>query len=95
MVPRVNTAVPDDQNPLPNLASPIPEYLQNAVDGLVFQLERSVMLQVQSITSLKCVNPSPRKPFSFFPRKHHGEASVAVLYSGGIDSAVLALLADR
>ena len=33
--------------------------MQAAVDGLVSQLERSVMLQVKSITSLKCVKPSP------------------------------------
>lgn len=79
-VPNVNAAVPDDQYPLPSLGAALPEYLQTAVDGLVSQLERSVMLQVKSITSLK---------------RHHNEASVGVLFSGGIDSAVLAFLADR
>jgi len=58
MVPRVNSVIPDDQYPPPNLTSGIPEYLQAAVDGLVSQLERSVMLQVKSITSLKCVKLS-------------------------------------
>lgn len=55
---RVNTAVPDDQYPAPNFTVAVPEYLQAAVDGLVSQLERSVMLQVKSITSLKYVKPS-------------------------------------
>jgi asparagine synthetase B (glutamine-hydrolysing) len=95
-VPRVNTVVPDDQYPQPNFAATVPGYLQAAVDGLVSQLKRSVMLQVKSITSLKCVNPSSsRKLFLTLSRKRHGEASVAVLFSGGIDSAVLALLADE
>ena len=35
-----------------------------------------------------------KEPFLVLSRKHHGEASVAVLFSGGIDSAVLAFLAD-
>ena len=65
-VPRVNTTVPDDQYPSPNLAAPIPEYLQVSVDGLVSQLERSVALQVKSITSLKCVQPSPRRNRSYY-----------------------------
>lgn len=95
-MPRVNTAVPDNQHPSPNFAGTIPEHLQTAVDDLVSQLRRSVMLQVKSITSLKCVKPSPlRQLSSVLSRKRHGEASVAVLYSGGIDSAVLAFLADR
>ncbi|KAF9654309.1 hypothetical protein BDM02DRAFT_3182121 [Thelephora ganbajun] len=79
-VPRVNVVVPHDQYPSPNLGAAIPEYLQAAVDNLVSQLERSVMLQVKSITSL---------------RKRYGEATVAILFSGGIDSAILAFLADR
>ena len=58
-MPKVNTAIPDEQYPSPNPTSGIPEYMQAAVDGLVSQLERSVMLQVKSITSLKCVKPSP------------------------------------
>ena len=62
----VNTTVPDDQYPLPNLAASIPECLQVAVDGLVSQLERSVMLQVKSISSLKCVIPSLRGKHSHF-----------------------------
>ena len=57
-VPRVNNTTPGDQYLSPNPASGIPEHLQAAVDGLVSQLERSVMLQVKNITSLKCVEPS-------------------------------------
>ena len=63
-VPKVNTAVPDDQYPVPNFAASVPEYLQAAVDGLLSQLERSVMLQVKSINSLKYVKPSPRRDYS-------------------------------
>ena len=33
--------------------------------------------------------------FLSYSRRHHGEASVAILFSGGIDSAVLAFLADK
>ena len=95
-MPRVNTAVPDDQYLSPDFTGIIPKYLQAAVDGLVSQLRRSVMLQVKSITSLKCANPSPLEGTVLtLSRKRYGEASVAVLYSGGIDSAVLAFLADR
>jgi hypothetical protein len=57
-VPRVNTAVPDDLYPPPDFTLGVPEYLQAAADGLVSQLQRSVMLQVKSITSLKYVKPS-------------------------------------
>lgn len=51
----MNAAVPDGQYPLPSLGAAPPEYLQAAVDGLVLQLERSVMLQARSITPLKYV----------------------------------------
>lgn len=54
-MPKVNTTIPDDHYPPPDLTVDIPGYLQAAVDGLVSQLERSVMLQVKSITTLKCV----------------------------------------
>ena len=54
-VPKVNTTIPDDHYPPPNLTADLSEHLQAAVDGLVSQLERSVMFQVGSITALKCV----------------------------------------
>ena len=65
-MPSVNIAVPDDRYPSPNLAGPIPECLRTAVDNLVSQLERSVMLQVKSITSLKYVDLLPRGNRSHF-----------------------------
>ena len=65
-MPKVNIVPPDNQYPSPNFAASIPEHLQVAVDGLLSQLERSVMLQVKSITSLKCVEPSHRGSRSWF-----------------------------
>ena len=65
-VPRVAAAVPEDRHPSPNFGTAIPEYLQEVVDGLISQLQRSVMLQVKSITSLKCVKLSPRRDCSYF-----------------------------
>lgn len=63
-VPKVNTTIPDDHYPPPNLTAGIPDYLRAAVNGLVFQLERSVMFQVRSITPLKCVGWSiPKEQF--------------------------------
>lgn len=66
IVPRVATAIPEDHHPSPNFGAAIPEYLQAAVDGLISQLQRSVRLQVESITPLKCVKLSPRRGCSYF-----------------------------
>ncbi|KAH7915329.1 asparagine synthase-domain-containing protein [Hygrophoropsis aurantiaca] len=56
------------------------EEVSNAVDQLIFQLDRSVMLRVRNIPIVSDQN---------------GQARVAVLFSGGIDSTVLAFLAHR
>ena len=64
-VPRVNTALPGEPYPPPDLGTAIPECLQVAVDGLATQLQHSVMLQVKSITSLKCVKLSPQMSRSY------------------------------
>ena len=62
----VNTAVPDDQHLPPDFEVAVPGCLQAAVDGLISQLQRSVMLRVKSITSLKCVKLPPQKSSSHF-----------------------------
>lgn len=66
--------------PLPKGLDDIPEHRMAAVDELITQLDRSVMLRVRNI---------PRGTAS------PGQARVAVLFSGGIDSTMLAFLADR
>ncbi|KIK71245.1 hypothetical protein GYMLUDRAFT_185793 [Collybiopsis luxurians FD-317 M1] len=79
---RVNTTLPPNGAPvLPgdNLNA-VPEWLQNPVDGLISQLDRSIMLKVRDI---------PQDPLL------KGQSRVAVLFSGGIDSTILTLLADR
>lgn len=80
---RVNTALPPDVPPLvPSLDSEIlPHDLAIAVDNLIDHLDNSVMLRVRNI---------PRRASS-----EKGRAQVAVLFSGGIDSTMLAFLAHR
>ncbi|KAG2077080.1 hypothetical protein BDR04DRAFT_1089385 [Suillus decipiens] len=79
---RVNATLPPDAPPLvPSLDSAIlPRDLAIAIDQLIDHLDRSVMLRVQNI-----------------PRRTSGKggAQVAVLFSGGIDSTILAFLAHR
>lgn len=80
---RVNTALPPDAPPLVLSLDPaiLPHDLAIAVDHLIDHLDRSVMLRVQNI---------PRRTSS-----EKGKAQVAVLFSGGIDSTMLAFLAHR
>ncbi|KAG1783721.1 asparagine synthase-domain-containing protein [Suillus placidus] len=80
---RVNTTLPPDAPPLvPSLDSAIlPRDLAIAIDHLIDHLDKSVMLRVQNI---------PRRTSS-----EKGRAQVAVLFSGGIDSTILAFLAHR
>jgi asparagine synthetase B (glutamine-hydrolysing) len=59
----------------------VPRDLAIAIDNLIDHLDRSVMLRVQNI---------PRRTSS-----EKGKAQVAVLFSGGIDSTILAFLAHR
>ncbi|KAG1826180.1 asparagine synthase-domain-containing protein [Suillus subaureus] len=80
---RVNTTLPPDGPPLvPSLdLAIVPCDLAIAIDHLIDHLDKSVMLQVQNIPG----RTSPGK----------GRAEVAVLFSGGIDSTILAFLAHR
>ncbi|OAX44828.1 hypothetical protein K503DRAFT_728526 [Rhizopogon vinicolor AM-OR11-026] len=80
---RVNTALPPDAPPsVLSLDSTIlPRDLAIAVNHLIEHLDRSVMLRVQNI---------PRRT-----SLEKGQAHVAVLFSGGIDSTILAFLAHK
>ncbi|TFK87953.1 hypothetical protein K466DRAFT_521683 [Polyporus arcularius HHB13444] len=75
----VNRTIPGDP-PKVEVLDRIPPHLTVAVDELIAQLDRSVMLRVRDIP--------PRETAA-------GEARVAVFFSGGIDSTVIAFLADR
>ncbi|KAL5518997.1 hypothetical protein ACEPAH_680 [Sanghuangporus vaninii] len=66
-------------SPLVSSLTNIPPTLLHVVDNLLDQLGRSVRLMVQDIPS----------------HAEKGQARVAVLFSGGIDSTILAYLADR
>ncbi|KAI8995458.1 asparagine synthase-domain-containing protein [Trametes punicea] len=76
----VNRSLPENPPKVTSLES-IPLHLRDAVDDLIAQMDRSTMLRVRNI-----------------PRRNDGiggQARVAVFFSGGIDSTVLAFLADR
>ncbi|KAH7920081.1 hypothetical protein BV22DRAFT_1074525 [Leucogyrophana mollusca] len=79
---RVNTALPLNDNPLiPSLDTEnLPPEISEAINQLISHLERSVMLRVRHIPVLS---------------NQAGQARVAVLFSGGIDSTILAFLAHR
>ncbi|EMD41682.1 hypothetical protein CERSUDRAFT_146870 [Gelatoporia subvermispora B] len=76
---KVNRFIPEDPPQLQDLNS-IPSHLSSAVDDLLDHLDRSVMLRVRNIPRVGT---------------HEGQARVAVLFSGGIDSTMLAFLAHR
>ncbi|KAI9057153.1 hypothetical protein FKP32DRAFT_1638527 [Trametes sanguinea] len=76
----VNRSLPDDPPKVTNLDC-IPPHLTSAVDDLIAELDRSVMLRVRNIPRSNNTLP--------------GQARVAVFFSGGIDSTMLAFLADR
>ncbi|KAI6136811.1 asparagine synthase-domain-containing protein [Pisolithus sp. B1] len=81
-ISRVNTAHPLEDTPLldPFECEPFPKAWSDAVDELISHLNQSVMLRVRDI------------PVHF---GQEGKARVAVLFSGGIDSTMLAFLAHR
>ncbi|KAJ8084263.1 hypothetical protein PM082_003031 [Marasmius tenuissimus] len=77
----VNPTLPPEDHPVPPIKSldVIPEWLATPVDQLITQLDLSVRNRVRDI-----------------PRKESPDAArVAVLFSGGIDSTIITLLADR
>ncbi|KAJ3736991.1 asparagine synthase-domain-containing protein [Lentinula guzmanii] len=80
---KINSTLPPDdlpvQLPAHNL-DVIPAWLEEPVERLISQLDHSVMLQVRDIPQDLSLK---------------GQSRVAVLFSGGIDSTVLTLLADR
>ncbi|GAW09326.1 asparagine synthetase domain-containing protein 1 [Lentinula edodes] len=79
---KVNTNLPPSDLPLPlgdNLDI-IPAWLEEPLENLITQLNHSVMLKVRDIPQDLSLK---------------GQSRVAVLFSGGIDSTILTLLADR
>jgi asparagine synthetase B (glutamine-hydrolysing) len=79
---RVNQTLPHEDAPLLQSLDDIPDFMLQTVDDLIFHLDRSVMLRVQSIPPLP-------------PIEGGGRTRIAVLFSGGIDSTILAFLANR
>ncbi|KAF8807600.1 hypothetical protein BYT27DRAFT_7233106 [Phlegmacium glaucopus] len=77
---KVNTTIPPEDLPCITYLDQIPEYLCQAVDDLIYHLDRSVLLRVRDI---------PHSP------QTKGKARIAVLFSGGIDSSVLTFIAHR
>ncbi|KAJ4494303.1 asparagine synthase-domain-containing protein [Lentinula lateritia] len=79
---KVNTNLPPSDLPLPlgdNLDI-VPAWLEEPLENLITQLNHSVMLKVRDIPQDVLLK---------------GQSRVAVLFSGGIDSTILTLLADR
>ncbi|TFY70699.1 hypothetical protein EVG20_g2309 [Dentipellis fragilis] len=88
----VNTTLPPLDSEPPQLESldNIPEYLLSPVDGFISRLSESVLRRVQDIPStFDDISSSTDKVPESRP------ARVAVLFSGGIDSTMLAYLADQ
>ena len=77
---------------LPNVVS---DNLQVAVDRLIYELDKSVCLQVQSIPQRKYVLPVFSFSITSYYDKSPGKARIAILFSGGIDSTALCYFADR
>ncbi|KAF7982054.1 hypothetical protein HWV62_30334 [Athelia sp. TMB] len=78
--PSVNRELPRDTLEIPVGLDEAPATFHKAIDGLIYQLDRSVKLQVQNVPHQPSVN---------------GQARVAVLFSGGIDCTILAFFASR
>ncbi|KAK0246021.1 asparagine synthase-domain-containing protein [Armillaria nabsnona] len=78
--PNVNPSIPPDTWPRLVSLDEIPDYLLASVDALISHLDRSVMLRVHNIPHRSSAPTQSR---------------VAVLFSGGIDSTVIAYLAHK
>ncbi|KIL70625.1 hypothetical protein M378DRAFT_183249 [Amanita muscaria Koide BX008] len=76
---KINRDLPPADYPRPSLDD-IPKFLAESVDGLIYHLNRSVELQVKNILAVDKSGTQPR---------------VAVLFSGGIDSAAIAYFAHK
>ncbi|KIK04283.1 hypothetical protein K443DRAFT_93427 [Laccaria amethystina LaAM-08-1] len=76
---KINESLPPDELAVIESAS-IPSYLSQVVDDLIDQLNRSVLLRIRNIPRISGPSRS---------------ASVAILFSGGIDSTVLAFFAHK
>ncbi|KAI0321107.1 asparagine synthase-domain-containing protein [Amylostereum chailletii] len=80
---KVNLLIPDPEPPLLESLDTVPDHLEYAVEGLISCLDASVRLRVENI---------PKPPTPLFP---YSPGRLAVLFSGGIDSTMLAFLAHR
>ncbi|KAF8649793.1 hypothetical protein AX16_005559 [Volvariella volvacea WC 439] len=78
---RLDTTPPPDNLETPSSLAHIPAHLINAVNGFIEQLDRSVQQHVQDIPK--------------WSLNEQGSARVAVLFSGGIDSTIIAYLASK
>ncbi|THH16765.1 hypothetical protein EW146_g3919 [Bondarzewia mesenterica] len=88
---RVNRALPpSDLSSRLETLDEIPSYLGAAVEGLISHLDRSVMLRVRNIPQWHLTLEQKVEREAQF-----NSARVAVLFSGGIDSTVIAFLAHR
>jgi hypothetical protein len=94
---RINTTLPfGDVLPLESLVD-IPPSMAPTIDSFLANLDRSVMLQVQNIyqaSSVMILTTHYTLNNTRF-RTESGQARVAILFSGGIDSTVLSFLAHR
>ncbi|CAA7266634.1 unnamed protein product [Cyclocybe aegerita] len=77
---KVNTTIPSTPELSVQTLDSIPVHLMETVDQFIYHLDSSVMLRVRDI------------PYSSVTK---GKARVAVLFSGGIDSSIIAFLAHR
>jgi asparagine synthetase B (glutamine-hydrolysing) len=90
-LPRVSWIVTSEECPIRKLSDQLSQThpLSVAADGLLYSLNKSVQTRVQTF-SRTLVKKMQQEAGETCPR-----ANIAVLFSGGIDSTVVAYLADR
>jgi asparagine synthetase B (glutamine-hydrolysing) len=89
---QINAMLPPENVPPPQSLENVPLAPSLPVDDLISQLDRSVMLQVKAVPRFPQMSILPSVDMASLS---HDKARVAILFSGGIDSTVLAFLAHR